>query len=64
LGFEKINASLMVLLGLILTGMAMNYFAFPWGSQATHLFLSSILFGFQWYAFMELKRASQTGISS
>lgn len=64
LGFEKITASLMVLFGLILTGIAMNYFAFPWGSQATHLFLAAILFGFQWYAFMELKRASQTGISS
>jgi len=64
LGFNKINASLMVLLGLILTGIAMNYFAFPWGSQATHLFLAAILFGFQWYAFMELKSASRTGISS
>lgn len=64
LGFGKINASLMVLLGLILTGIAMNYFAFPWGSQPAHLFLAAILFGFQWYAFMELKRASRTGISS
>ena len=64
LGFEKINASLMVLLGLIFSGIAMNYFAFPWGSQATHLFLASLLFGFQWYALMELKRASKTGISS
>jgi cytochrome c oxidase assembly protein subunit 15 len=64
LGFEKINASLMVILGLILTGIAMNYLAFPWGSQATHLFLAAVLFGFQWYALMELKRASRTGISS
>jgi cytochrome c oxidase assembly protein subunit 15 len=63
LGFEKIHSSLMVLLGLILTGIAMNYFGFPWGSQATHLFLAAVLFGFQWYAFMELKRASGTGIS-
>ncbi|MGB5654143.1 MAG: COX15/CtaA family protein [Robiginitalea sp.] len=64
LGFNKILASLLVLLGLIFTGIAMNYFAFPWGSQATHLFLAAVLFGFQWYAFMELKSASQTGISS
>ncbi len=64
LGFEKINASLMVVMGLILSGIAMNYFAFPWGSQATHLFLAAVLFGFQWYGLMELKRASRTGISS
>jgi cytochrome c oxidase assembly protein subunit 15 len=64
LGFHKINASFLVLLGLISTGIAMNYFAFPWGSQATHLFLAAALFGFQWYAFMELKSASRTGISS
>lgn len=64
LGFEKINASLMVLFGLVLSGIAMNYFAFPLGSQALHLFLAAVLFGFQWYALMEFKRASQTGISS
>jgi cytochrome c oxidase assembly protein subunit 15 len=64
LGFEKIYTSLMVLLGLIFTGIAMNYFGFPWGSQAAHLFLAAVLFGFQWYAFMELKRASRTSISS
>jgi cytochrome c oxidase assembly protein subunit 15 len=64
LGFYKIFASLGVLLGIIATGIAMNYFAFPWGSQPLHLVLAAILFGLQWYALMEFIRASRTHISS
>lgn len=63
LGFAKIHASLFVLAGLIITGVAMNYFDFPWGSQPLHLALAAILFGFQWYALMELMRAAQARIS-
>ena len=64
LGFDKIYASLGVLAGIIATGIAMNYFAFPWGSQPLHLVLASILFGLQWYALLELIRVSRTRISS
>jgi len=64
LGFRKVFASLGVLLGLIATGIAMNYFAFPWGSQPLHLVLAAILFGLQWYALLEFIRASRTRISS
>jgi len=64
LGFKNIFASLWVLLGIIGTGIAMNYFAFPWGSQPLHLVLAAILFGLQWYALMEFIRASRTRISS
>ena len=64
LGFKNIYASLWILLGIIATGIAMNYFAFPWGSQPLHLVLAAILFGLQWYALMEFIRASRTRISS
>ena len=64
LGFQRIYASLWVLIGIILTGIAMNYIAFPWGSQPLHLVLAAILFGLQWYALMEFIRASRTQISS
>ena len=64
LGFGKIFISLWVLLGIIATGIAMNYFAFPWGSQPLHLVLAAILFGLQWYALMEFIRAARTRISS
>lgn len=64
LGFKNIFASLWVLLGIIGTGIAMNYFAFPWGSQPLHLVLAAILFGLQWYALMEFIRASRERISS
>jgi cytochrome c oxidase assembly protein subunit 15 len=64
LGFKNIYASLWVLMGIIGTGIAMNYFAFPWGSQPLHLVFAAILFGLQWYALMEFIRASRTHISS
>ena len=64
LGFQKIYASLWVLVGIIATGITMNYFEFPWGSQALHLVLAAILLGLQWYALLEFTRASRTQISS
>jgi cytochrome c oxidase assembly protein subunit 15 len=64
LGYNKIFASLWVLGGIIASGIAMNYFAFPWGSQPLHLVLAAILFGLQWYALLEFVRAYKTRISS
>ena len=64
LGFHKIIASLWVLIGIIATGIAMNYFEFPWGSQPLHLVLAAVLFGLQWYALMEFSRVYRTQISS
>lgn len=37
----------------VLTGIAMNYFAFPFSSQPLHLVIASILFGLQAYLFMK-----------
>ena len=63
-GFRKTYSSLGILIGIIITGIAMNYFAFPWGSQPLHLVLASVLFGLQWYALLEMIKASRTRISS
>lgn len=60
LGFIKINW-VMVLIGLeILTGIAMYYFDFPFLSQPLHLVIASILFGVQFYLFLQSKRSSVT----
>lgn len=55
LGFSKINW-VMWLLGIeILSGFVMYYFAFPFGSQAIHLVIASLLFGVQFYLVLEAK---------
>lgn len=53
LGFEKINW-VVLLIGLeIISGLAMYEFAFPFGSQAIHLVIASLLFGVQFYLLLE-----------
>lgn len=41
----------------IFTGVLMNYVDFPFGSQAAHLVLASIILGLQFYLMMRLKNA-------
>jgi len=48
----------------IATGIAMNYFAFPFGSQPLHLILAAILFGVQGYLYLEIRSARKASISS
>ncbi|HEX8575661.1 MAG TPA: COX15/CtaA family protein [Flavobacterium sp.] len=56
LGFSKMNW-VMVLIGLeIASGMAMYYFDFPFGSQPLHLIIASLLFGVQFYLYLEGKK--------
>ncbi len=64
LGFRKINSILGTVFVIIVSGVAMNYLAFPFGSQPIHLFLAAVLFGLQWYLVLEMRRASRTHISS
>lgn len=53
LGFHKVNWA-MCLIGLeVLSGIAMYYLDFPFGTQAAHLVLASILFGIQFYLVLE-----------
>lgn len=47
LGFNKLNWVMLLLLLEIGTGLAMNYFHFPFGSQAAHLVLAAALYGVQ-----------------
>ena len=57
LGFEKINW-VMTLIGIeILSGMAMYYLDFPYSSQPIHLVIASILFGVQFYLFLENRKS-------
>lgn len=44
----------------ITSGIAMYYFAFPFGSQALHLMTASILFGLQFYLILQYKNQHQT----
>jgi len=56
LGFDKLNW-VMLLIGIeIISGMAMYYFDFPFGSQSVHLVIASILFGLQFYLVLESRK--------
>jgi len=53
LGFDKINWVMLLLLLETISGILMYYANFPFGSQALHLVLASILFGIQFYIILE-----------
>ncbi|MCH2194856.1 COX15/CtaA family protein [Kordia sp.] len=57
LGYGKVYW-VMVLLALeILSGIAMYYFDFPFGTQTIHIVLATILFGIQFYLILEANKA-------
>jgi heme a synthase len=58
LGFQKINWVLGLIGIEILTGMAMYYLDFPYTSQPIHLVIASILFGVQFYLFLENRKTN------
>lgn len=53
LGFAKVNWVLGLIGVEILSGFAMYEFDFPFGTQAFHLVLASVLFGIQYYLVLE-----------
>lgn len=53
LGMKKINWIVVIIAAEVLTGMAMYYLDFPFGSQPIHLILAALLFGFQFYLLLE-----------
>ncbi len=63
LGYEKMGPALGAVLLILASGIAMNYWAFPWGSQPLHLVMASLLFGLQWYLLLEMYRARVAGKS-
>lgn len=56
LGYKKMNWVMALLLLEIASGIAMYYFNFPFGSQSIHLVAASILFGVQYYMWLESNR--------
>lgn len=56
LGYKKMNWILYILIFEIASGITMDYFDFPFGTQAIHLVLASLLFGIQFYLLLETKK--------
>ena len=49
----EINLSCFLILLEVVTGVLMNYFDFPFATQALHLLAASILFGLMFFAFLK-----------
>lgn len=64
LGYNNIRWILALILIEIASGIAMNYFDFPFGSQAIHLLMAAFLFGLQFYLFLEVNSRRKAMISS
>jgi len=60
LGFSKINWVLSLLLLEIITGIAMSYLDFPFGTQPLHLVIASLLFGVQYYLILEALKSQRS----
>ncbi|QBA64648.1 COX15/CtaA family protein [Muriicola soli] len=56
LGYSKIYGVLAIIGIEILTGIAMYYVDFPFGSQPLHLVLAALLFGLQFYLVLESQK--------
>ncbi|MCW1954163.1 MAG: COX15/CtaA family protein [Flavobacteriia bacterium] len=59
LTFTGINRVLGLMLVAVLTGMAMYYIDFPWGSQPLHLVIAALLFGGLFQLFLESRTAKK-----
>jgi cytochrome c oxidase assembly protein subunit 15 len=53
LGFNKMNWVIALLCIEILSGIAMYYFNFPFGTQTIHIVMATLLFGLQFYLVLE-----------
>ncbi len=53
LGYNKMNFLMALILLEVLTGIIMAYFNFPFLSQPLHLVIATILFGVQFYLYLE-----------
>lgn len=56
LGFGAINWVLFLLLIEIISGIAMYYLDFPFGTQTIHIVLATLLFGVQFYMILQSNR--------
>ena len=53
LGYTKTNLLVLCILAEIISGIAMYYFDFPFLSQPLHLVIALIMFGIQFYIYLE-----------
>ena len=60
LGYSKINWVVLLLLFEVITGTAMYYLDFPFGSQPLHLVFAALLFGLQFYLVLEGLKAKKS----
>tara|TARA_R110002033_G_scaffold28871_7_gene64956 strand:- start:91726 stop:92760 length:1035 start_codon:yes stop_codon:yes gene_type:complete len=60
LGFAKIRWVLLLLFIEVISGMAMYYIDFPFGSQTIHLVIATLLFGIQFYLVLEALKPAQS----
>ncbi len=63
LGLSKINWVIALIAFEVLTGIVMYYVDFPFGSQPLHLVIAALLFGVQFYLFLE-SRKTRTSVQS
>jgi len=55
LGYTKFNLVLSCIGLEVISGIAMYYFDFPFLSQPLHLVIATILFGIQFYIYLEAR---------
>ncbi len=60
LGYTKIYGVLLIIGIEVLTGIAMYYLDFPFGTQPLHLVLAALLFGLQFYLVLDSQKARTT----
>ena len=64
LGFQKINYIIIFILLEIISGVAMSYFNFPFSSQSIHIVIATLLFGVQFYIFLETRNVKIVSLPS
>ena len=60
LGYNKTKLLLLCIVAEVLTGIAMYYFDFPFLSQPLHLVIALVMFGIQFYIYLESRNKKST----
>ena len=65
LGHTKLLNWMLILVGIeVLTGILMYYVDFPFGTQPLHLVIASLLFGVQFYVWLESMSKTKREVSA
>ena len=60
LGYKKLYLVMLCIIMEVITGIAMYYYEFPVGTQPVHIVLATILFGVQFYIFLESRHQNRS----